>query len=82
MSEEAFEIPLDRIPPDLLRKMLEEFVAREWSELADSAYTLDEKVDQVLQQLKTDRAKIMYDSTTETWNIVSTSSMIKGNAQG
>lgn len=69
-QEEGLEIPLDRISPDTLRNMIEEFVTREWSELADSEYTLDEKVDQVMQQLQDKRARIVYDSTTETWNIV------------
>ena len=66
----GIDLPLDRINPETLRKMLEEFVTREWSELADSEYTLDEKVDQVLQQLEDHRAKIVYDSTSETWNII------------
>jgi hypothetical protein len=67
---EGIDLPLDRINPDTLRQMVEEFVTREWSELADSEYTLDEKVDQVLQQLEVRRAKIVYDSTSETWNII------------
>jgi uncharacterized protein len=70
MSEETVDIPLDRIDSDLLRKMIEEFVTREWSELADSEYTLDEKVEQVLRQLHDKRARIVYDTTSETWNIV------------
>lgn len=70
MSEEAFDIPLDRINPDTLRKMIEEFVTREWSELADSEYTLDEKINQVMQQLQDKRARIVYDITSETWNII------------
>lgn len=69
-SEETVDIPLDRIDPDLLRKMIEEFVTREWSELADSEYTLDEKVEQVLQQLHDNRARIVYDTASETWNII------------
>lgn len=56
--EEAIDIPLERINPDTLRKMIEEFAMREWSELSGSEYTLDEKIDQVLQQLKDKRAKI------------------------
>ena len=71
MDEEAFDIPLERINPETLRKMVEEFVTRDWSELADSEYTMDEKVDQVLQQLHDKRAKIVYDSTTESWNVIS-----------
>jgi uncharacterized protein len=70
MDEEALDIPLDRINPGTLRKMVEEFVTRDWSELADSEYTMDEKVGQVLQQLHDKRARIVYDSTTETWNVI------------
>ncbi|MFZ2950643.1 MAG: YheU family protein [Desulfuromonadaceae bacterium] len=70
MDSEAFDLPLDRISPDTLRKMIEEFVTRDWSEMSDSGYTLDEKVDQVLQQLHDKRARIVYDSTTESWNII------------
>ena len=69
-QEEGLEIPLDRINPDLLRNMIEEFVTREWCELADSGYTLEQKIEQVHAQLKSKRAKVVYDSTSETWNIV------------
>lgn len=64
------EIPLDRIDPDTVRKMVESFVTREWSELADSGFSLDEKVDQVLRQLLDKRARIVYDNASETWNII------------
>ena len=68
--EEALEIPLERVNPDTLRRMIEEFVTREWSELGDSGYTLEEKAEQVLQQLKAKRARIVFDCTSETWNII------------
>jgi len=67
--EEGIEIPLERINPDTLRKMIEEFVTREWSELSDSEYSMDEKVDRVMQQLAGKQARIVYESTSETWNI-------------
>jgi uncharacterized protein YheU (UPF0270 family) len=70
MDEENVEIPLDRIDVDTLRKMIEEFVTREWNEYADTEYTLDEKVDQVMQQLNDNRAKIAFDTISETWNII------------
>lgn len=69
-SEEPLEIPLERINPDTLARMLEEFVTREWSEAADGEYTLERKVEQVLQQLRDGRAMIVFDCTSETWNIV------------
>lgn len=68
--EEGLEIPLERISPDTLRKMIEEFVTREWSDPADSGYTLEDKVAQVLRQLERHTAKVVFDVATETWNIV------------
>ncbi len=70
MNEEMLDIPLELIKPATLRRMIEEFVTREWSELSDSGFTLDEKVGQVLQQLRDKRARIVYDTLSETWNIV------------
>lgn len=69
-NEDGIEIPLERINPETLRKMIEEFVTREWSELSDSGYSMDEKVDRVLQQLQSRQAAVVFDSTSETWNII------------
>ena len=68
--EEGLEIPLERIEPDTLRKMVEEFVTREWSDPADSGFTLENKVEQVLRQLRGGTARVMYDISSESWNIV------------
>lgn len=68
--EEGLEIPFERISPATLRKMIEEFVTREWADPVDSGYTLEDKVSQVLRQLETRSARVVYDVTTETWNIV------------
>lgn len=69
-SEEGIEIPVERINPETLRRMIEEFVTREWSELSDSGYSMDEKVDRVLQQLHDRQARVVFDSSSETWNII------------
>ena len=66
-EEEGIEIPLDRINPDTLRNMLSEFVTREW---ADEESTLENRIEQVIGQLREHKAKVMYDFRTETWNIV------------
>jgi uncharacterized protein len=70
--EEGLDVPYEKISPDTLRAMIEEFVTREWPELSDSGYTIDEKVEQVIKQLKDRKAKVVFDLTTETCNIVST----------
>ena len=69
-EEDGIELPLDRFTPEILRKMIEEFVTRDWSELGDANYSLDERVEQVRLRLKEKRAKVVYDLKTETCNIV------------
>jgi uncharacterized protein YheU (UPF0270 family) len=70
--EQGIDIPYDRIDPDTLHNMIREFVSREWADLSDSGHTLEKKIGQVLQQLKENKAKVVYDVATETWNIVVT----------
>lgn len=68
--EEGIVVPLERIPPDTVRNMVEEFVTREWSDLADSRHSLELKVEQVIAQLRNGRAEIVFDLVTETCNIM------------
>ena len=58
-NEEGVEVPYEQINPDTLRKLVEEFVTREWSELSDSGYSLEEK-----------KVKVVFDFTSGTANIV------------
>ena len=71
-AEDGVEIPLERIDPEILQALLADFVSREWSELSDAGFTLEEKIEQVLQQLKAGQARILFDLTSSSWNIVST----------
>ena len=68
--EEGVEVPLDLINPDTLRNLISEFVTREWEEVGDTSYPLDEKIDQVLRQLREKKAKVVFDATSNTCNIV------------
>lgn len=69
-SEEGIVIPPERITPETLRKMVEEFVTRDWSELSDAGYTFEDKIEQVIQQLKDGRANVVFDLLSETCNII------------
>ena len=69
-AEDGVIVPLDRINPDTLRKLVEEFVTRDWSELTDAGRTLDGKIEQVIRQLKDGSARVVFDLTTETCNII------------
>jgi len=69
-QEDGVIVPMDRINPETLRKLVEEFVSREWSELTDSGCTFEDKIEQVLHQLKDNKIKVVFDLTSETCNIV------------
>jgi uncharacterized protein len=70
LEEEGIEVPYERIDPVTLQNMIEEFVTREWAELSDAGYTLDDKVSQVMQQLRDRKVKVVFDFRSETGNIV------------
>ncbi|MDD2736534.1 MAG: YheU family protein [Desulfuromonadaceae bacterium] len=76
-AEEGVIVPLDRINPETLRKMVEEFVTREWSDLSDADCTFEDKVEQVIQQLQGNRIKVVFDLTSETCNLVPAESITR-----
>jgi uncharacterized protein len=68
--EEGIEVPYERLDPDTLRKMIQEFVTRDGADWGDPGCTLEEKVEQVLRQLRSRKVKIVFDLTAQTANIV------------
>jgi hypothetical protein len=68
--EEGVEIPLERINPDTLRNLISEFVTREWEEAGPISYTLDDKIEQVLRQLREGKARVVFDATSNSCNII------------
>jgi len=69
-NEEGVEVPFEALSEAALRSLIEEFVTREWSELSDSGYSLEDKVEQVLRQLQEKKVKVVFDLTSNTANIV------------
>ena len=68
--EAGLDIPYQQIAPETLRRMIQEFVTRDGVDWADSGCTLDDKVEQVLQQLHSNRVKVVFDQTSQTANLV------------
>jgi uncharacterized protein len=68
--EEGVEVPYEQIDPDTLRNLVSEFVTREWEESGEIGYTLDQKIEQVLKQLREGKARVVFDATSSTCNIV------------
>ena len=60
------EVPWEALPPETLRRVLEEFVTREGTDYGETAFTLDEKVAHVARQLQRREAVLTFDPDTET----------------
>ena len=63
-------VPYTAISADALHRVVEAFVLREGTEYGSRDFTLSEKVEQVLRQLARGEAEIIFDSETETVDIV------------
>ena len=70
MSETSQEVPWTALSKDALRGVVEEFVSREGTDYGNTIYSLDQKVEHVMSQLRSGEAKIFYDHDTQTVNIV------------
>jgi len=68
--EEGIEIPYDQLKSETLRQMIQEFVSRDGADWGDVGCTLEDKVEQVLQQLRNKRVKVVFDSKSQTANLV------------
>lgn len=69
--EKGVDVPYDQIASATLRNMIQEFVTRDGADWGDPGGTLEDKIAQVLKQLKNKQVKVVFDLKSETANIVS-----------
>jgi uncharacterized protein len=69
-SEKGTEVPSELIDPDALRGLIEEFVTRDGADWDEAGCTLEDKVQQVLQQLRNKKIVIVFDHISQTANLV------------
>lgn len=67
---EGVDVPYQQIDPETLRRIIQEFVSRDGADWGDAGCALDDKVDQVLQQLLHKQVKVVFDLRSQTVNIV------------
>ncbi len=70
-GEQPTFVPPDQLAPDTLRRLCEEFVTRDGTDYGRVEKTLDEKVESLMRALDAGEAAIVYESESETINIVS-----------
>jgi uncharacterized protein YheU (UPF0270 family) len=68
------EIPYTAISKQALLGVVEEFVLREGTDYGAQEYSLEQKIEQVLAQLKAGKIRLTYDEETETCNLERTDS--------
>lgn len=64
------EIPLDRLSPELLSGIIEEFIQREGTDYGVNEVPLDDKIQQVKKQIQRGDVVITFDQKTETCNLL------------
>jgi hypothetical protein len=64
------EISTDQLSPEALRGLIEEFVTRDGTDYGAVERSVEEKIVQVSAQLVSGEARLVFDPTTETTNIV------------
>ena len=70
LREEGIDVPYERLDPETLRNVIQEFVTRDGADWGEAGCTLEDKVGQVMQQLRSRKVKIVFDLNSETTNIV------------
>ena len=74
MSEDpvsgGVELSPDDLSPEALRGLVEEFVTRDGTDYGDVERSVEDKVEQVLAQLASGEARIVFDPEEETASIV------------
>ena len=63
-------IPVKSLSPDVLQSILEEYISREGTDYGESEWTLAEKVEHLLPQLKSGAVLLVFDQATESVNLV------------
>jgi uncharacterized protein len=66
----AIDVEYTALRPETLRAVVEEFVTRDTTDYGERERTLEEKVEDVMRQLRRGEVKIVFDEATNTVNIV------------
>lgn len=66
----AVKIPYDQLSPEALQGVIEEFVTRDGTDYGEVEIPLETKVAQVLAQVESGKAVIVFDQETESCTIL------------
>ena len=75
-------IPYDKLSPEVLEGLIEEFVTRDGTDTGYVKKSLEQDVAKIKRQLKRGDAVIVYDQNTRTSNIVAKNDLKKSQLKG
>jgi len=75
----AIIIPYDRLSPEALQGVIEEFVTRDSTDYGEIEVSLETKISQVLEQIKSGKAIIVFDQKTETCTLLKSDDPVLGS---
>ena len=64
------QITIEILQPETLRNVIEDFITREGTDYGAYEVSLETKIEQVMRQLKSGKAILVFDKVSETCNIV------------
>lgn len=70
MSENVTEVPFTALQPETLRRLIEEFVTRDTTDYGVRERTIEEKVADVMRQLRRGEVRIVVEHDSQTVNLV------------
>ncbi len=70
MKNRYIEVPYDQIEPEALRAMIEDYITRDGTYYGEKEMPMDDKIDMVIEQLKSNEAVITWDLYIQTGTIV------------
>ena len=66
----AIKIPYDQLSTEALHGVIEEFASRDGTDYGEREISVETKIDKVLTQIKSEKAVIVFDQESETYNIL------------
>ena len=76
-EEHAIEVPHTALAPETLRRLIEEFVTRDTTDYGERQRTLDEKVEDVMRQLRRREVLIVVEGGSSTINLLPAKELTK-----
>lgn len=64
------EVPFEKLTPEVIDNLIDYFVLREGTDYGNREFSLEEKRAAVIKQLKQNKVLILYDSKSDSCNIV------------